>query len=657
MSTPGGAGFRYRYGRWHGGPDPLAPPFDLRDALDEIGRDVMEGASPRSAVSELLRRGMPGERGLDDLTRELWKRRARLRRRYRPDDTLERARQLLNRALRSERDALAGQDSDDARWAEMELDTLPDDLGGAVRELASYQWRDPSAASDYQQLRDMVGRELMDQRFGGIREAMRQVTPEDAERARRMVSDLNELLDAHARGDADVPQRFQEFMDRHGDFFPERPGSVEELIDALARRSAAAQRLMNSLSEEQRAELAELSRQAFGDPRLGQALSGLDARLRALRPGEDWDSDSGMAGDEGLGLGEATQVIDQLGELDRLAEQLAQGYPGARLEDIDLESLERQLGTRAAVDARRLSELERELERQGLFERAPDGSLRLSPAALRRLGQTALRDVVDRLGTGSGQRESSRAGAAGEPTGATRPWAFGDAEPWDVPRTLTNAVLRGGRRPGGGVAFDVTDVEVAETEQRNRAAVALCVDVSFSMVQDGRWVPMKRTALALRHLISTRFRSDALEIITFGRYAHRVSTEELVGLEATYEQGTNLHHALALAGRHLRRHPDARPVLLVVTDGEPTAHLEPDGEALFHYPTRPETVRITLAELDSLTRLGTALTVFMLGEDEKLRAFMDLVARRSGGRVVEPDPDGLGAAVVSDYLRYRRRPG
>jgi uncharacterized protein with von Willebrand factor type A (vWA) domain len=649
-----GSEFRYRYGRWHGGPDPLAPPFDVREALDEIGRDVMEGASPRSAVQELLRRGLNGEAGLDDLSRRVWKRRTQLRRRFRGDGTLEQVRQLLDRALRAERGQLAREDGDDARFRELQLDALPDDTGGAVRELSEYDWHSSDAREAYQEIRDLLGRELLDQRFRGIKQAMQQVSGEDKARVASMLADLNALLAAHAAGAPDVQQRFEEFMRRHGRFFPENPQTVDELIDALARRSAAAQRLMNSLSAEQQAELAELAQQAFGDAGLSQQLAQLDARLRGLRPGEDWDGTGQLRGNNPLGLGEATGLMEELGELDQLAEQLAQSYPGARLEDIDLEALQRQLGPRAAVDARRLAELERELERQGLFERAPDGTLRLSPAAMRRLGQTALRDVIDRLGGRHGERDTRRAGAAGEPTGATRPWAFGDTEPWDVPRTLSNALQRTtvAERP---VRFDITDVEISETEQRSRAAVALCVDVSWSMIQDGRWVPMKRTALALHHLVRTRFRSDALQLITFGRYAQQVSADELVALEGNYEKGTNLHHALLLAGRHLRRHSDASPVLLVVTDGEPTAHLEPDGEALFNYPTTQETVRTTLAELDTLTKLGTALTVFMLGEDPSLRDFMDLVARRSGGRVVAPDPDGLGAAVVGDYLRYRRR--
>jgi uncharacterized protein with von Willebrand factor type A (vWA) domain len=412
--------------------------------------------------------------------------------------------------------------------------------------------------------------------------------------------------------------------------------------------------MLNSMTPEQRAELAQLSQQAFGDPQLARQLSALDAQLQALRPGEDWTSSGRFRGDNPLGLGEGAQAMADLADLDALAEQLGQSYPGASLEDIDLESLEGQLGPDAGVDARRLSELERELRRQGLFERAPDGSLRLSPKALRRLGETALSDVVSSLRGKTGDRDTESAGAAGEPTGSSRPWRFGDMQPWDVSRTVRNAVLRSVSVGERRVRMDVADVEVIETEHRSRAAVALLVDTSWSMVSEGRWLPMKRTALALHQLITTRFRNDALQLITFGRYATSVELAELVGLEGTWEQGTNAHHALLLAGRHLRRHPDAQPVVLMVTDGEPTAHLEPDGTAEFDYPPTPRTLHKTLSEVDRIAKLGAAVTVFRLGDDPRLTKFVDLIARRSGGRVVAPDLDGLGAAVVGDYLRNRR---
>jgi uncharacterized protein with von Willebrand factor type A (vWA) domain len=219
---------------------------------------------------------------------------------------------------------------------------------------------------------------------------------------------------------------------------------------------------------------------------------------------------------------------------------------------------------------------------------------------------------------------------------------------------VRNSVLRRAATRSAGPLLTVEDIEVVDTEQRARAAVALCVDTSWSMVQDGHWVPMKRTALALHHLIRTRFRSDALELITFGRHAQRVDITQLTGLAGVWEQGTNLHHALLLAGRHLRRHPDAARVLLVVTDGEPTAHLEADGDAVFSYPPHPHTLALTVREMDGLARHGTAVSIVMLGHDPRLAGFVHALARRCGGRVLDPGVDGLGAAVVGDYLHHRR---
>lgn len=639
-----------RYGRYEGG-DPLAPPVDLRDALAAIGDDVLEGASPRQALRELLRRGFGDRRGLDDLASQANRRRRELLQRNNLGGTLDEVRELLDRAVLEERKALARALDDDARFAEMRIEELPPSTAQAVADLADYDWRSSQAREDYEKIRDLLGRELLDQRFDGMKQALEGATEEDRQRIRDMLEDLNALLDSHARGE-DTTEQFEQFMNRHGEFFPENPRNTDELLDSLARRAAAAQRLRNSLTPDQRAELDALAQQAFGDPSLTNQLDRLDAHLQAARPGEDWNGSAEFRGDDGLGLGEGTSAVADVADLERLSEQLSQQYPGAQLDDIDTEALARQLGDEAVADARTLADLEKALQQQGFFDRAPDGQWRLSPKAMRQLGQTALRDVAGSLAHRGGQRETRRAGSMGEPTGASRAWEFGDTEPWDVTRTLTNAILREpGRMP---VRMTVADVEVAETEQRAQAAVALLVDTSFSMVMDGRWVPMKRTALALEHLVTTRFRGDALQLIGFGRYAQALSAAELAGLDGAWDQGTNLHHALLLAARHLRRHPNAQPVVLIVTDGEPTAHLEPDGQAFFDYPPNVRTLGLTVRELDTLARLGAQVTIFRLGDDPGLARVVDRMAQRVGGRVVAPDLDGLGAAVVSDYMRMRR---
>ncbi len=642
---------RYAYGPYAGGPDPLAPPVDLRDALDAIGQDVMEGASPRAALRELMRRGMPGQRGLDQLAARANKQRRELLKRNNLDGTLAEVRELLEHAVLEERKELARALDEEARFAEMQLESRSPSTAEAVRELSDYDWRNPQARQDFEKIKDLLGRELLEERFQGMKQALEGATDSDRQRVTDMLKDLNALLAAHAKGE-DSQEQFDQFMAEHGEFFPEQPRSVEELLDSLAQRAAAAQRMRNSMTPEQQAELDALAQQAFGSPELAQQLAELDGMLQAARPGEDWQGSENFRGQQGMGLGEATQAMADIGELEQLAEQLSQAYPGARMEDVDLDALERQLGPQAVADARTLSDIERELARQGFLDRAPDGDWRLSPKAMRRLGESALRDVAEQLSARRGDRETRRAGAAGEPTGASREWEFGDAEPWDTTRTVTNAVLR---TAGSGppVQLSVADVEVVETEQRSRAAVALLVDTSWSMVTQGRWVPMKRTALALHHLVSTRFRGDALALIGFGRHAQILTPAELTALDGAWEQGTNLHHALLLAGRHLRRHPDAQPVVLVVTDGEPTAHLEPGGYAVFDYPPLPQTLGLTVRELDAIARLGAQVTIFRLGDEPRLAAVVDQMARRVGGRVVAPDLDRLGAAVVADYLRKR----
>jgi uncharacterized protein with von Willebrand factor type A (vWA) domain len=648
-----------KYTAYTGGPDPLAPPVDLREALEQIGQDVMEGTSPRRALAELLRRGNKNMKGADRLAAEVNRRRRELLSRNNLDGTLQEIKKLLDEAVLAERKELARALDDDARFQEMQIESLPPSPAKAVQELSEYQWRSEEAKQKYEQIKDLLGREILDQRFAGMKQALENASDEDRQAVNEMLDDLNDLLDKHASGE-DTNEDFDNFMAKHGQYFPENPRNVDELLDSLAKRAAAAQRFRNSLTPEQRAELDALAQQAFGSPQLMNALSKLDGHLQAARPGEDWNGSSEFSGDNPLGMGQGAQALADIGELEQLAEQLSQSYAGATMDDVDLDALARQLGDDAAVDARTLAELERALMNQGFLDRGSDGQWRLSPKAMRQLGQAALRDVAQQLSGRHGERETRRSGAAGELTGATRPWAFGDTEPWNVTRTITNAVLRrAGSESDGPIRIAVDDVEVSETETRSQAVVALLVDTSFSMVMENRWLPMKRTALAVSHLVSTRFRSDALQIIAFGRHARTVSAAELTGLEGVYEQGTNLHHALALASRHLRRHPNAQPVVLVVTDGEPTAHLEnygSDGASVFFdYPPHPRTIAHTVRGFDEVARLGAQVTIFRLGDDPGLARFIDQIARRVEGRVVVPELDGLGAAVVGDYLRSRRR--
>ena len=647
---------RFRYGPWRGGPDPLAPPYDVRKVLDELGQEVLAGGTLRDALQELMRRGTDGRRGLDELRARARRMRRAAQRRGDLGGTLDQVRAALDQALAAEQETLAGLEGDGARLAEMELATLPDDTAGAVRALDAYEWRSPEARATFEAIKDMLQREVLDAQFAGMKRLLEDGDNEENRAAMQavkdMLADLNDLLAAHARGE-DTEDRFREFMERHGDLFPEQPQDVDELIDVLARRQAAADRMMASLRPEQREQLAQLMSQSLSDADLASQMAQLADNLRALRPGLE-RGPAQMQGDEPLGYSAAVEAVADLADLEALEQQLGESSAGSPLDTVDVETLERHLGADAAADLQALRELERELEAQGFVTRGDDG-LRMTPRAIRRLGETALRRVFDQIAaSGAGDHDDRRTGAADERTGLTRPWEFGDDLPLDAVRTVSNAVRRGGLRESGAPALLVEDFEVVETERRTSAAVALCVDLSYSMVHEGRWGPMKQTALALSHLVQTRFRQDALEVIGFNIAARRLTPVHLAEVEPEWVQGTNLQHALMLAGRHLRRHPDAEPVVLVVTDGEPTAHLRSDGSPSFSWPPTRETIRATVAQVDEVVRWGATLNVFMLGEDPGLARFVDAIARRSGGRVFTPDIGRLGEYVVADYLRARR---
>jgi len=644
----------WRYGPWRGGRDPLEPPFDVRHALDEIGDDVLSGASAADAMRRLMRQGSDGLRGLDTLRRRLRQQQRALRHRGRLDGTLERVKRLLDEAVDEERRALFPDPTDAARFAEAELDALPNDAARAVRQLSDYRWRSPAAAAKYGQIRDLLRREVLDSQFRGMKQALEGATPADVQQVRDMLADLNRMLDDHARG-RHTPEQFADFMARHGQFFPENPADIDELIDSLARRAAAAQRLLDSLSDQQRQELSDLMSSALGDVGMASELARLGDLLRTARPDLRWGGREDIAGDRPLGLGDATSALQDLADLEELDSTLDQQYAGATLDDIDEDLVERLMGRQAVDDLAALRRIERELERQGYLNRS-GGRMQLTPRAIRRIGATALRRVFAELdSSGRGEHDMHNAGAAGELTGSSRGWVFGDEQPLDVVRTVRNAVLRGGpREPGTPVRLAVDDFEVLETERRTSAAVALLVDLSYSMALRGTWGAAKATALALHSLVTTRYPQDAIAIIGFSNYARALKVAELAELSWDMVQGTNLQHGLMLAQRHLAAHPESEPVIMVVTDGEPTAHLARDGQAMFAWPPLAETLALTLSEVDRCTRRGATINVFMLDSEPALVQFVDRLAKRNGGRVFSPDPERLGEYVVSDYLRARR---
>jgi uncharacterized protein with von Willebrand factor type A (vWA) domain len=611
----------YRYGRYVYGPDPLALPYDVRGALDEMGDSILAGATPADSLRDLLRQGSAGRRGLDDLLRRVRERQREIRGSGRLDGILDQARALLDTAIGQERAELFPDPSDEARMREADLDTLPPDTAQAIRRLADYDWRSPAARETFERLRQLLRSEVLDSQFRGMRQALQSPDPQAMQRVKDMLSELNQMLAADARGEH-TQADFDRFMERYGDLFPDHPRNLEELVDSLVSRMAAAERLLRSLSDEQRQELAELMSNALDDAGLESEMARLADALRARRPDLDQAGTMGgvqMSGSEPLGLSDATTALAELADLAELEHAFGQDYPGASLDDIDEDAVRRAFGRQAVDDVEALRRIERELERQGYLTRN-GGRLELTPKAVRRLGDTALRRIFADMNFGhrSGDHDQQDAGQAGELTGTTRPWEFGDEQPLDVPATVRNALFRGGL--DGGIKLSARDFEVAETERRTSAVVSLLVDLSYSMQLRGTWAAAKQTALALHALLRSRFPQDAIQVIGFSNYARELRETDLAGLGWDMVQGTNLHHALMIAGRHIDRHPEHEPVVLIVTDGEPTAHLQRDGRSWFDWPPSPETLELTLAEVDKMTRRHAALNIFMLADDARLGA-------------------------------------
>ena len=642
------------YGRFHGGPDPLAQRADAGAGVDEIGKRILAGESLRDALRDVLRSGSQDRKGLAEMARKLRERRKQLRESGNMNGLLDDLRSMLESAVDTERAELFPDPSDEARFAEAILDALPNDVPRAMAELNNYSWKSPKAAEIFSQMQERLRKDVIDQQFKGLSDSAQNLADPQVQAAMAaMMADLNNLLDSHRAGSA-TDSDYQEFIEKHKEFFPDPPETLEEFIDELARQSAAMDRMLASMTPEQRAELSQAMQQALSDMGLQEEMAKLQDNLQSLRPEFSRQRGSSLNGETSLGLPDATRALAELSDVESLMSELSDAEAMGDLSQIDLDAVERTLGRGMRDDLQALDQMQRDLAEQGFLVGEGD-TLRLSPKAVRRIGQSALREVFDQInGSERGDHDNRRSGAAGEPTGTHREWKFGDDEAIDVVRSVQNASNRR-LATGSQVLLDPEDFAVAETESVTRAAIALLVDQSFSMVMNDTWSAAKTMALALQSLTATSYPLDALQVIGFANLARVVDPMEIPDLEASEIQGTNLQHALMLAGRFLDRHPGSQRIVMVVTDGEPTAHLSEDGGWWFDWPPSHETITETVAQIDAMTRRKVVISWFRLGDEPRLARFLDEMARRNGGKVLAPATDRLGDYVISDFMRSRSR--
>jgi uncharacterized protein with von Willebrand factor type A (vWA) domain len=637
-----------RYSRWDDTQDPFGPDLSAGELLEEISEDVLSGLGAEGALSRLLRRGMQGSfNGLDALRSRLRERRAREQANLDLAGPLEELRERLDDIVDRERSTLSFRAEDDARTREAFLDALPPDVPGRVGELSDYRFVDAEAQEAFDELMEHLREQVMGAYFRTMAEGLRSMSSEDLARFRDMLAELNRMIEQRERGEL---YDFDGFMQRYGDFFPGNPRTLDELLEQMAARMAAMSRLLASMSPQERAELRALAERVLQDMDLAFEVDRLGSNLSSAFPDLGWGEPALAGGDEPMPLSATIDAMERLHDLEELERSLRGDYPGASIDDVDEESLRDALGEDAVADLRRLKEIERALEQAGLVSRER-GRLEVTPKGARKMGERALVRVFEHLRRDrEGVHEAREAGGLAEPTGSTRPWRFGDSGQIAVQRSVFNAVARGG--PGGRVQLEPDDLELLEAEQRTEAATALLLDLSFSMPLRGHDVHAKKMALALHALIEGRYPHDTLYLIGFSDYARQMQPRELAaaGWERVY--GTNMHHAFNLAGRLLSQHPRATRQVIMVTDGEPTAHLEGD-HAKFNWPPIPKTIRLTLAEASKLARAGVTLNVFMLEDSPGLIGFMERLAELTAGRIFLMDDRELGTFVLRDFVRRR----
>jgi uncharacterized protein with von Willebrand factor type A (vWA) domain len=643
---------RARYSQWDGTQDPLGPELSAGDLLDAMSEEILSGQGADQALSRMLRRGLHGRfSGLDALRARLRAARRREEDRLNLEGPLHEVAERLNDILETERRTLSFDPSEDARLREAVLESLPPDPAGQIKELKDYRFVDPGAQRAFDELMEWLRNEVLGSYFRNMAQGMRDMGPEDRRRLADMLSELNDLIAARERGE-DTQPAFESFMQRYGDLFPDGPRTLDELLEQMARRMAALSRLMASLSPEQRAELQALAREVLEDLDLAFQVDRLAGRLAGLFPDMPWGEEALGGGDDAMPMQATVDALERISDYEELDRSMRGDYAGAALEDVDEDRLRRTLGDGAVRDLRRLKEVERALERAGLVTRA-GGRLQVTPRGARKLGERALVRLFEQLRRDrEGTHDARDPGGLAEPTGATRPWRFGDTGQIAVQRTVFNAVVRDG--PSARPRILADDFELMEAETRTEAATALLLDLSFSMPLRGHWVPAKRMALALHALIEGRYPHDTLYLVGFSDYARRMRPEDLTatGFERVY--GTNMQHAFNLAGRLLADHPRATKQVIMVTDGEPTAHLV-NGVAEFNWPPVRETIEATLREAFRLARQGVTLNVFMLEDTPGLAGFMERLARLTNGRVFQTTgaDEGLGEFVIRDYVRRR----
>jgi len=658
---------RFVYSRWDGSQRGFDVDADV--LMEQITDEVIHHGDVEAALRRIMERGLqtPDGRqmpGLSELRDRIRDRREEIAESGELDGSLAEASRELADILDEERHAIENARDDalrsgDERRAEnanaaaderqMRLDLLPDDLAGRMQSLQSYNFESAEASRRFDELSERLRSEVMQQVVDRVSEGMESVTPEDVQRTKEMLAALNEMI---AKRDQGEDPGFEKFMDEYGDMFPDDPETLDELLESIARRMAAMQAMLNSMSPEQREQLARLSQQFMDDMDLQWQMEQLSSSLQAQFGQLNSESSYEMSGESPLSMSQALDAMAEMGRLDELEGMLDAATSPADLAEIDPEKIRETLGEDAASALEQLSRLTNELIEAGLVDRV-EGRLELTPRGLKTLGSNALRDLFSSLRQDrSGQHQMATIGQGHESAYDTKPYEFGDPFRLDLHQTIRNAIARQGS--GTPVRLSPDDFEVERTEHLTRAATVLMVDLSMSMPMRGNFLPAKKMAMALHSLITSRFPHDFIGLVGFSETAREITAAQLPEVSWDYVYGTNMHHGFTLARKMLAREHGTKQIIMV-TDGEPTAHITSRGDVYFDYPPAPETLEVTLREVLRCTRDGIRINTFVLDATASLDRFISQLTQMNGGRAFHTTNDELGGYVLEDFIERRQR--
>ena len=658
---------RFVYSRWDGSQRGFDVDADV--LMEQITDEVIHHGDVEAALRRIMERGLqtPDGRqmpGLSELRDRIRDRREEIAESGELDGSLAEAARELADILDEERHAIENARDDalrsgDERRAEnanaaaderqMRLDLLPDDLAGRMQSLQSYNFESAEASRRFDELSERLRSEMMQQVVDRVSEGMESVTPEDVQRTKEMLAALNEMI---AKRDQGEDPGFEKFMDEYGDMFPDDPETLDELLESIARRMAAMQAMLNSMSPEQREQLARLSQQFMDDMDLRWQMEQLSSSLQAQFGQLNSESSYEMSGESPLSMSQALDAMAEMGRLDELEGMLDAATSPADLAEIDPEKIRETLGEDAASALEQLSRLTNELIEAGLVDRV-EGRLELTPRGLKTLGSNALRDLFSSLRQDrSGQHQMATIGQGHESAYDTKPYEFGDPFRLDLHQTIRNAIARQGS--GTPVRLSPDDFEVERTEHLTRAATVLMVDLSMSMPMRGNFLPAKKMAMALHSLITSRFPHDFIGLVGFSETAREITAAQLPEVSWDYVYGTNMHHGFTLARKMLAREHGTKQIIMV-TDGEPTAHITSRGDVYFDYPPAPETLEVTLREVLRCTRDGIRINTFVLDATASLDRFISQLTQMNGGRAFHTTNDELGGYVLEDFIERRQR--